>query len=283
MLEPVFASKTIQSWGQFLDSLKDKKANWIFRGQPSDKKLRTSLERALIDYQIDLQEAPAIERNLIRDFRRKYIGSDHERVLKDTLYCLSLMRHHHAPIRLLDCNYSPYIAAFFALKDKIPNEKEQNMGDIPVIWCINRKWLRAALDRFTLTRELIPLRNEDATRNDNSFKQLYMAQNPQPFVYAENPAFLHERLIIQQGLFLCPGDVSKSFEENIKSLADWTDPDHILKFKFVLTKETHIEAIKELLSMNISYASLFPGLDGFAESYKQKILILKDIPEDELS
>ena len=69
MIEPVFASKTIQSWEHFLDFLKDKKANWIFRGQSSDKPLRTTLERALNDYQIDLEEAPDIEGKLIRDFR----------------------------------------------------------------------------------------------------------------------------------------------------------------------------------------------------------------------
>lgn len=281
MIEPVFASKTIQSWEHFLDSLKDKKANWIFRGQSSDKPLRTTLERALKDYQIDLQEAPDIEEKLIRDFRRKYFGPDHERVLNDTLYCLSLMRHHSAPIRLLDFNYSPYIAAFFAFNDKIPNEKEQSAGEFPVIWCFNTNWLRGALKEFPLIRELIP--DRDSARDDNSFQQLYMGSNPQPFVFAENPVFLNERLIIQQGLFLCPGDVSKSLEDNIKSLSSWTNPDHIVKLKFILSKEAHIVAIKELLSMNISYASLFPGLDGFAKSYKQKILTLKDIPEDELS
>lgn len=283
MIESVFASTTIQSWEQFLDSLKYKKANWIFRGQPSDKPLRTTLERALIDYQIDLEEAPDIEGKLIRDFRRKYFGFDHEIVLNDTLYCLSLMRHHSAPMRLLDFNYSPYIAAFFAFNDKIPNEKEKNSGEVPVVWCLNTKWLRAALNNFPLTRDLIPLRDRYATRDDNSFKQLYMGANPQPFVFAEIPTFLNERLIIQQGLFLCPGDVSKSFEDNIKSLSSWKDPDHILKLKFTLPKEAYIEAIKELLSMNISYATLFPGLDGFAKSYKQKILTFKDIPEDELS
>jgi hypothetical protein len=283
MIEPLFASKTIQSWKHFLDSLKDKKTNWIFRGQPSDKHLSTSLERALLDYHIDLEEAPAIERKLISDFRRKYFGSDHERVLNDTLYCLSLMRHHSAPMRLLDFNYSPYIAAFFAFNDKIPNEKEKNSGEVPVIWCLNTKWLRAALNDFPLTKYLIPLRDRYTTRDDNSFKELYMGPNRQPFVFAENPTFLNERLIIQQGLFLCPGDVSKSFEDNIKSLGYWTDRNHILKLKFKLQNEAHIDAIKELLSMNISYATLFPGLDGFAKSYKQKILTLKDIPEDELS
>ena len=110
-----------------------------------------------------------------------------------------------------------------------------------------------------------------------------MGSNPQPFVFAENPTILNERLIIQQGLFLCPGDVSKSLEDNIKSLSGWTDPGHIIKLKFTLSKAAYGEAIKELLSMNISYATLFPGLDGFAKSYKQKILTLKDTPEDELS
>ena len=110
-----------------------------------------------------------------------------------------------------------------------------------------------------------------------------MGPNPQPFVFAENPTILNERLIIQQGLFLCPGDVSKSFEDNIKLLEGWTDPDHLVKLKFILPKAAYTETIKELLSMNISYATLFPRLDGFARSYKQKILTLKDIPENELS
>ncbi len=283
MIEPVFASKTIRSWEQFLDSLKDKKANWIFRGQTSDKPLRTTLERALNDYQIDLAEAPAIEGKLIRDFQRKYFGPDHEIVLNDTLYCLSLMRHHSAPMRLLDFNYSPYIAAFFAFNENIPNEDEKNSGKVPVIWCLNTKWLRDELNNNLLIRDYIHERKHDDTRNDQSFKPLYMGNNPQPFVFAENPTLLNERLIIQQGLFLCPGDVSISFEDNIKKLDGWTDPDHILKLIFILPKEGYVDALKELLSMNISYATLFPGLDGFAKSYKQKILTLKDIPEDELS
>jgi hypothetical protein len=283
MIDPFFASKTIQSWEHFLDALKDKKTDWIFRGQSSDKPLRTTLERALNDYQIDLEEAPAIERKLISDFQRKYFGPDHEIVLNDRLYCLSLMRHHSAPMRLLDFNYSPYIAAFFAFNDNIPNEREKDYGEVPVVWCLNKKWLRKAVDNITLVRDLIPLRNNDDTRNDQSFIPLYMGENPQPFVFAENPTLLNERLIIQQGLFLCPGDVSKSFEDNIKSLTGWTEPDHLIKYKFILQKNDYVEAIKELLSMNISYATLFPGLDGFAKSYKQKILTLKDSPEDELA
>ncbi len=193
------------------------------------------------------------------------------------------MRHHSAPMRLLDFNYSPYIAAFFAFNDNIPNEEKIKAGEVPVIWCLNKKWLLNAVDKIPTVKDLIPLRNHDTTRNDQSFLPLYMRENPQPFVFAENPTLLNERLIIQQGLFLCPGDVSKSFENNIRSLDGWTDPNHIVKFKFILPKNDYAEALKELLSMNISYASLFPGLDGFAKSYKQKILTLKDIPEDELA
>jgi hypothetical protein len=283
MVERRFASEIIESWKQFLDCLRHKKAKWIFRGQPSDKPLKTTLERALNDYQINLAEAPDIERKLIRDFRRKYFGPDHEIVFNDTLYCLSLMRHHSAPMRLLDFNYSAYIAAFFAFNEKIPNDEEKNSGEVPVVWCLNTAWLRTALNDFALTKELIPLRDRDATRDDDSFKRLYMGHDPQPFVFAENPTILNERLVIQQGLFLCPGDVSKSFEDNIKSLNAWSDPGHIVKLKFTLPRESYGEVIQELLSMNISYATLFPGLDGFARSYKQKILALKDIPEDELS
>jgi len=178
MNEPDFPSQTITSWEQFLESLKGKKANWIFRGQSSDQPLRTTLERALNDYQIDLKEARAIEEKLIRDFQRKYFGLDHEIVLNDTLYCLSLMRHHSAPMRLLDFNYSAYIAAFFAFNDNIPNDEKKDLGEVPVVWCLNKKWLLNTVENIPVVSDLIPLRNRDTTRNDQSFIPLYMGENP---------------------------------------------------------------------------------------------------------
>ena len=48
---------------------------------------------------------------------------------------------------------------------------------------------------------------------DVSFEPLYWNNNYQ-LVMWENPLQLHKRLHLQQGVFLCPGNVELSFMEN---------------------------------------------------------------------
>jgi hypothetical protein len=69
------------------------------------------------------------------------------------------------------------------------------------------------------------------------------------------------RLALQQGLFVGPTDITKPFVENIN-----VDGDALLK----LTIEPDVRplAIEDLRYMNVTEASLFPGLDGFARSLR---------------
>src|SRR5262249_35217148 len=159
------------------------KGTWIYRGQRQNWKLASTLERALENWNIDLQNGPCIERQLIRDFRRRFRGDYQTRVDSDTLYCLAVMQHHGAPTRLLDWTYSPYVATKFAI------ESGAKQG---VIWCLNADWCVAAV------RKLIPTINKreaDSSRNDTTFKPIYMRKNGRKFVYNENAFHLSERLI----------------------------------------------------------------------------------------
>ena len=47
--------------------------------------------------------------------------------------------------------------------------------------------------------------------------------------------------------------------------------------KIKLTPELRFEALQDLLNMNINRATLFPGIDGFAISVKEKILMLREM------
>jgi len=257
-----FVELTVNTWKDFLAILENFTDKWVFRGQSSDYMITTSLERACNDYGIRLSKAPGIEAQLIRDFKRRYRGDDQNIVLNDTLYCLALMQHHGAPTRLLDWTYSPFVAAFFAL--------EKSVSSTSIVWCLNGDWClkQAAL---IAGKDLIDARNTDETRNDSSFKPLYMRKKPFKMVFIENPYLFHERLIIQQGVFLCPGDISTKFEINITSLDGWTKKSSIVKIRFQMTKQDHLRALTELQSMNVGNAVLFPGLDGFARSLKQKL------------
>ncbi|HLN02329.1 MAG TPA: hypothetical protein VK335_23780 [Bryobacteraceae bacterium] len=80
---------------------------------------------------------------------------------------------------------------------------------------------------------------------------------------------MNERLTIQQGLFLCPAQVSMGFEENLQAMS--LKGTKIDKLVFPSNLRAHILA--ELNKMNISRASLFPGLDGFAQSLAVNVQI----------
>lgn len=265
--------KKITTWGKYVElinkhkkSMPNKNEVWAFRGQTHDDPLTTNLERALIAAGRTVKDAPEYEEKIIREFRRRFAGDDRQLVKEDTLYALSIMQHHGAPTRLLDWSYSPFVAAFFALEGGYKKVS-------PVVWALDHKSLRTLNE----CKKLLVDRNNDVTRNDKSFKLLYFPEsNPRKFVFSENPYHLNSRLIIQQGVFLCQGDVASSFINNLKNVLPRAriSKKSFVKFKFKLVKQEWELAMSELLRMNINRATLFPGLDGFCSSLRHKMIVL---------
>jgi len=242
--------------------------SWAFRGQRRDVPLCTTLELACAEYDIDLAEASGIEQQLIRAFRRQYEGADRDLVMGDMLYCLALMRHHGAPARLLDWTYSFYIAAYFAL---------DSAAGPHFVWAVREDWCAREADR-NLAGRLSQGRNRDAERSDDTFRELYVGGAPRAFVAFDNPLKFNRRQIIQQGVFLCPGDVTRPFEENLKAMRGWDREDAVVQFRFDFGGSfTRADLIEELHRMNINHASLFPGLDGFAHSLKHRLRFFREL------
>lgn len=252
---------------------------WIFRGEPKfnekeeEKYLCTSLERAFDNYGIcDEEKKVENEKKIIRKFQRNvslYIeGGEPDK--DDILEWLALMRHHGAPVRLMDWVYSYYIAIYFGLAENIKG----------VIWAINTA--KTSEPKFVINR--IPkgkgarfweLRHKLGSKNDilgirekgDKLDDLaitcYLMENPLPLVYPVNPFRLNKRLTIQNGLFLLTGDIRKSFKENLKACFDKND---IHKITVECNKNEKNEILWNLKNMNITNEVLFPGLDGFAKS-----------------
>lgn len=260
-----------------------KRHGWIFRGQFVDWDLKTTLERACENSGLkDVNDRQKIEDNLIREFQRVYDGNDRDRVEKDTLYALSMMRHYGAPTRLLDFTYSKYVGIYFALEYAHDNEPV-NGKKWCAIWCINSEWLnKAARNISRKINKLIGKRGEDETRTDKSFKPLYL-DNKFDFVGWENPLGLHQRLHIQQGVFLCPGNVKKSFMENLKNLKGWNEAESMIKVICRMSLDDLHSAIYECKRMNISRESLFPGLDGFAQSMRYHLHFYRDTYDERIA
>lgn len=279
------ATQAIHCWDEFTAAIgkinspgHHEARPWLYRGQPDDYELMTTIERALVRWGIPLANANAIEFQTIREFRRRLRDPEHRRIQGDTLHCLALMQHHGAPTRLLDCTYSPFVAAAFAIETGIfkPNAVRQR----PVVWCLNGKWCENEAKRKLPPEKLMLIegRNDDARRKDETFIPLYQLKTSRTtglprwkFVKNENPLHLNERLTAQQGAFLCPADLGSSFEENIKAMDGSNLEGNVLKLFLDFDKKEASRFARNLKAINVSMAALFPGLDGFARSINQQI------------
>ena len=157
-----------------------------------------------------------------------------------------------------------YIAAFFALDGA--TEKRAC-----AIWAINLDWL--------VSESIALLRANGSAHADRLAQNVEEEDEPKYFETLFEPAAhvkptaclapinafrLNERLRIQKGVFLAPGDVSKSCDDNLRALPGFEKETNVVKI--VIPGKLRGEIIRELHYMNISPTTLFPGLDGFARS-----------------
>jgi hypothetical protein len=266
-----FATETVKDFDGLLGVLKSHEREWIYRGQREDWPLLTTFDRAIEKYDLDRMKAFEIETHLIRDFRRRYPGGASELVKVDTLHCLSVMQHHGAPTRLLDCTYSPFVAAKFGLDYRCKDH-------CAAIWCFCSKWCEDAA-KNVVGEAAVQKRDRDAFRNNQSFLPLYMNKRYRSkFVLGENPMYyVSERMVAQQAKFLCPGDVRARFDENLKNMAGWHLSGSVLKIKLDLDAAALKNFTHLLGRMNVNSAVLFPGLDGFAESLHEQLFRYADL------
>jgi hypothetical protein len=75
---------------------------------------------------------------------------------------------------------------------------------------------------------------------------------------------LNERLTVQRGVFLAPGDVTVSFVDNLTALTGWDFESNVTCF--TIRPDRISKLSEELRDANINDATLFPGLDGFTKS-----------------
>jgi hypothetical protein len=71
-------------------------------------------------------------------------------------------------------------------------------------------------------------------------------------------------MVLQQGVFLCLGDPGRDVLANLDAEVEDEDPLRIVKIEF--RRSDRGQALGVLRRLNISRESLFPGLDGLAQS-----------------
>jgi FRG domain len=264
-----FQSVEVSSWDAIMDWYNEHiltGQQWIFRGQKrNDWGLVTSLERAIKDFDIRNEEVSELEFGLLRRFRRQchhYITNLPEE--HDTMEWLALMQHYGAPTRLLDWTLSLFVALYFAVE---PAEEEC------AIWALQHEWVVEIVHNILPKEASEALEEDRNARKDRTFEMVFRRTPAVPLVCPIKPYRFNDRLIIQQGAFLCPGDVSLPFEDNMEAVLFQSDsPDKLIKFTIANDSTLRQKIIRHLHHMNMNTATLFPGLVGFAQSLRTLLL-----------
>src|SRR5688500_12775800 len=271
---PVFAAIRPTSWDAARDLARPLPRS-AFRGQPdAAQEPSTSIERAAARLQCDRRDRYDLEERRLREARRRarqhvpHVPED-----EDAPGWLASRRHHGEPPRLLDFSKSFYVAVWFAI--------ESADGDAAV-WAVDLQRLReaAAARLAALAPELAELPPEGWELAKAVLGRRDLGAGVLPI----EPFHLDERLAAQQGMFLVSLDPSRSFVDNLAatfgvgeldfraaprafgSAAEAGDALAASVVEVVLPQALHRPAREDLWRMNLTAASFFPGMDGFARS-----------------
>lgn len=243
----------VASWLEFVSIVQGWHGwrNWCFRGQADATwPLKCSLTRHIEVARVHPDAWELQEKRIRRIFERKSHLFLDDVPKDDELEWLALMQHHGAPTRLLDFTWSPYVAAFFAL---------ERATEQAAVWALNLPLLRRIHDR----RRIDGISVTKADPRDAAAFHRYYLPNRHAFVWLGDSFRMPQRVVAQSGTFLVCGHLGMTVEQILSSYPGEGE----LLIEFILdTANLRADAMASLYSMNITQATLFPGLDGLARS-----------------
>lgn len=154
----------------------------------------------------------------------------------------ALMQHHHAPTRLLDWTWSPYVALYFAV--------ERDWDRNGAVYLIHLD----VLDRSFKV-------NYEGTVHNHHLDD----PAAKPGIMAWMPAKHTERVIAQQGAFTFNINIADDHETPLTQAGEELQreaPGQLLYRKIIVEASAKPQLLARLRSMNITAQALFPGLDG---------------------
>jgi len=229
----------ILNWDEYKSNiLKFSSKEYIYRGQSAPFKLRTAFHR-LKRYDLSrymLEDIQLIHQHLCS--LTNHIFNLNIPTENGAFY--NLIQHHGYPTPLLDWTYSPYVAAFFAFRNF--SKKNLTEGNVRIYVFDQLKWRK-------------------------HWFQTLAINTPYPHVSIANfLAIENKRMIPQQSLSMFTN--IDDIETYIKMKEDEKKTKYLYAYDLPITERN--EVMKELEFMGITAASLFPGLDGACESFKEK-------------
>jgi hypothetical protein len=246
------------TWTQFKQAV-PMELGRMYRGEPSSNwQLESTLRRALPAS----DDLLLVEGDLLFRYRQavgNFIAPG--QIPSGHIDWLASMQHLGAPTRLLDFTASPYVAAYFAM--------EQEAEGDAVIWSFDKWWFQSRCEDILAGYDR-PLKGLGHPHLVNWLyeKELLPARR----LVAPAGCFrLSQRQLAQQAVFMVTGDLSVSFEENIRAMGTEEELSQAI-VRYELKRSYRAEVLEDLRLMNVSRMTLFPSLDGFAQSLRYTLV-----------
>jgi hypothetical protein len=243
---------------------------FLFRGQSrSEWKLKPKIFRHLEGLKED--SALRIEFDSMNYFRQRakqhlnhiYITDIREAI--DILELMGVMQHYNAPTRMLDWTTSFYIALYFA----VLNDKDADGA----VWFFFKNPLIAYMEEKYGVMSESELENlENLLDDENDYVEFGL--NAKPVIDTYDMRTKTERMTAQHCIFTCSYKIfsDHAFEIGNALRAKSSLPIEFLT-KFIIPKNVKDEILAQLQKINITSATLFPGIDGLGREISEIIQI----------
>lgn len=267
--------KDLHNWSDFKTLVDNSRIEWVFRGQSNAEwRLSTPIERSSL--RSGIENLYPLENQILEEFKRvsqHYLKPNE--LPNNNIEWFALIQHYGTPTRFLDFTKSPYIAAYFAF------ENDRPLSNKVSIWILNKIAFyrrsiyylqQKGIDQLSFQSEL---KSSMYIFSNSLFDHILKLQDID-CIFPVESYFKNERYYLQQSIFLSIGNPEKKFMEQIDFL-DLNKSKAIIKIN--LPYDIRNEVLRDLYKMNITRASLFPGLEGYAKTINFKYSTLTTIDE----
>jgi len=251
-----------QSWEEYRDFLvtwrnKTIKNQYAFRGHSDNSwKINTKLDRIRPD--LENCDYSSWYRSVEIHTTKKYCNAVNifkEKIDNDNniIEQLAIMQHYGAATRLLDITYSPFVATFFAVAETVYMNKTKCIWAFPY-YIIN--------DR---NKNILNIREYDELYEKYNKLDIVDKNGTDIIGISDYNNKLNERQYHQQGAFLYSMSNKRTIEDLLHIYFGDYDTE-LLKMNFTIKdRNSFANAINDLRSMNITYSSLFPDMEGYGK------------------
>lgn len=258
--------EVVKDWQHFVGIVDDHDMGpphepiFLFRGQAlEDWPLVPSLVRMAKGKSLLPAHVTVLEKRILQEFQKQahlYLPPGTIPQKGDLLSWWTLMQHHHAPTRLLDWTYSPFVALYFAC--------EQRTEEDGAVWMVASRHVSEKMTAAFPDCAGFPTR---ATQ-----KRCYQSPDGPDFVDFLEKNTQTAQMSAQQTMHsVSTSPLADHGELILKVLSDESSSKAVRKLIIHKTQKTKL--LRSLRFMNVTARALFPGVDGLGRSVAEMALL----------